>query len=414
MKTYIHAKEFGLAVVAFVGIAATGSLMAEDTTPAENHLVVHEWGTFTSVVGDDGVALDWRPLNGSSDLPKFVYEIGGLSSARGLRERLFRKDEVRAQVRMETPVVYFYAPQEMTVSLRVQFPKGRITEWYPQAKFVASTLIDWGQFKVMPTATAELPKENGGSHYYAARETDAAVVRVGRTDSESYEHEKFLFYRGVGTFELPLTVQLADGKVAMQAKGTDELGQVIVFENRAGKIGYRIQNVGKDRITVDRPATNQKIESLCSDLERLLVSQGLYEKEAKAMVKTWRDQWFEEGTRVFYVLPRAATDSILPITIKPQPKELVRVLVGRIEVITPEMEAVVEAQVRKLGDASFQTREAATRELKKHGRFAEPALKQILKKTNDPEIQARIKEVLRSVDVGPERGGNVLAQGEKS
>jgi hypothetical protein len=32
---------------------------------------------------------------------------------------------------------------------------------------------------------------------------------------------------------------------------------------------------------------------------RALVDQGLYEKEARAMVNTWQDQWFaEEGTRV--------------------------------------------------------------------------------------------------------------------
>lgn len=404
MNACITSKQFGwIAIVLAVTVVSTTSLFADDPVPAENRLIVHEWGTFTSIVGDEGVALDWRPLNGSSDLPKFVYEFGGLANARGLRHRFIRKDEVQAQVRMETPVVYFYAPQETTVSLRVQFPKGRITEWYPQAKLVAPTLIDWGQFKVMPAATAELPKDKDGSHYYAARETDAAVVRVCRTDSESYEHEKFLFYRGVGTFELPLTVQLKDGKVAMQAKGADEIGQVIVFENRAGKIGYRIQNLGKDRITVDRAGTNQKLESLCSDLERLLVSQGLYEKEAKAMVNTWRDQWFEEGLRVFYVLPRVSTDAILPIAIQPQPTELVRVLVGRVEVITPEMEMAVEAQVRNLGDASFQVREAATKELKQRGRFAEPTLKQLLAKTADPEVRTRIKHVL-------EQGASIAAR----
>src|SRR5437879_553004 len=32
----------------------------------------HEWGTFTSVQGGDGVLLDWRPLE-TSRLPNFVY-----------------------------------------------------------------------------------------------------------------------------------------------------------------------------------------------------------------------------------------------------------------------------------------------------------------------------------------------------
>src|SRR5882724_2557808 len=33
----------------------------------------HEWGTFTSVQGGDGVLLDWRPLE-TSRLPQFVYD----------------------------------------------------------------------------------------------------------------------------------------------------------------------------------------------------------------------------------------------------------------------------------------------------------------------------------------------------
>ena len=75
------------------------------------------------------------------------------------------------------------------------------------------------------------------------------------------------------------------------------------------------------------------------------------------MLETWRDSWFEEGLRVFYVLPRAATDAALPLTIDPKPDELVRVLVGRVEVITPELEA------RVLADP------------KSYGRFAEPILR---------------------------------------
>jgi hypothetical protein len=33
------------------------------------------------------------------------------------------------------------------------------------------------------------------------------------------------------------------------------------------------------------------------------MAQGLFPKEAHAMVDTWRDSWFEEGTRAFYILP---------------------------------------------------------------------------------------------------------------
>ena len=47
-------------------------------------------------------------------------------------------------------------------------------------------------------------------------------------------------------------------------------------------------------------------------------------------VETWRGSWFEEGSRVFYIFPRALLDTILPLSIEPQHAKTVRVFVGRI------------------------------------------------------------------------------------
>src|SRR4029077_3205441 len=40
--------------------------------PVYSDLTVHEWGTFTSIAGNDGQAVRWLPLSGPSDLPSFV------------------------------------------------------------------------------------------------------------------------------------------------------------------------------------------------------------------------------------------------------------------------------------------------------------------------------------------------------
>ena len=96
-------------------------------------------------------------------------------------------------------MVYFYSDNEMDVSVKVDFPKGKITEWYPQARAV-NTGIDWGRLKVMPGAAVNLPVEYKDSHYYPARETDAAPVQVCGTTGKAAQQEKFLFYRGVGNF----------------------------------------------------------------------------------------------------------------------------------------------------------------------------------------------------------------------
>jgi len=54
------------------------------------------------------------------------------------------------------------------------------------------------------------------------------------------QHEKFLFYRGVGRFPVPLSVHLpADGKIVIENRGHDPVPSAILFENRGGRLGYR-------------------------------------------------------------------------------------------------------------------------------------------------------------------------------
>lgn len=410
MTTRITSRLIAGCLLAFALAALVGVRLSAQHNPATkaqqkplptvNQLTVHEWGTFTSIAGRDGVALDWRPLNGPSDLPKFVHTIqegtGGLRHA-----RVQGKGDMTARVRMETPVLYFYAPNEMDVSVKVAFPKGKITEWYPQARD-ASAGIDWGKLKVMPGKTLNFPVESAHSHYYPARETDAAPVQVCSTDGKPGQQEKFLFYRGVGTFDLPLSVKLEGESVVLKNTGKDEITNLIIFENRGGKIGYRLCDAFTGEMTHERPALDKNMDALLEDLKQILVASGLYEKEATAMIKTWRNSWFEEGMRVFYILPRKTTDEILPITIEPRPVELVRVLVGRAEVITPQMEKTVQQQLSLLHNPSPQVRENAMSEIRKYGRFSEPILKRLLADERDALVRARIRKLIGTTNVETE------------
>src|SRR5947208_3041828 len=101
-------------------------------TRADDEFVAHEWGTFTSVQGADGVQMTWNPFI-HTDLPGFVYN-RGQAAAFGWRLSDYDvKGEMMTIVRMETPVIYFYSKEARTVDVTVKFPQGRITEWYPQA-----------------------------------------------------------------------------------------------------------------------------------------------------------------------------------------------------------------------------------------------------------------------------------------
>jgi hypothetical protein len=385
------------AIAAFVGVKLSAqnhpaTKAQKIIAPVEDRLVVHEWGTFTSIAGRDGIALDWRPLNGPSDLPKFVHSIQ--EGDKGIRHRIVQgKDSMTARVRMETPVLYFYSGKEMDVSVKVDFPKGKITEWYPQARSVG-TNVDWGKLKVMPGTALTFPVESSESHYYPAREVDAAPVQVCSTNGSPAQQEKFLFYRGVGNFDLPLSVKLEGESVQLKNLGKDEIKHLIIFENRGGKIGYRLCDAFTGEMTHERPTLDKNMDSLLAELKQILVASGLYEKEAAAMIKTWRGSWFEEGMRVFYILPRQTTDAILPVTIEPRPAELVRVLVGRAEVITPQMEKTVQQQISLLRDSSPEVRETAMREIRKYGRFSEPILKRLLAQESDAIMRSRIRKLI--------------------
>jgi hypothetical protein len=91
------------------------------------------------------------------------------------------------------------------------------------------------------------------------------------------------------------------------------------------------------------------------------------------MVNTCRDAWFEEGARLFYLMPPAMVDHILPLAIRPTPTSIVHAIVGRIELATPEAMRKVEAALIA-GDA---------RVLREYGRFLQPIADRALARMND-------------------------------
>jgi hypothetical protein len=329
-------------------------------------LVVHEWGTFTSVAGEDGSAIVWNALGCKSDLPRFVNDFG----YRGL------KLGISGTVRMETPVLYFYSSRELDAHVQVTFPRGVITEWYPQGQYEAHQIgpadgsvhlaprnvagcikchrdlngirldtdkltgtLAWG-IHVQPGALPPLPVENEPSRYYAARQTDAAAVTIGG------QHEKFLFYRGVGNFPVPLAVRIApDRRVVVDTRTQEPVPTVILFENHEGRMGYDSSDSVRGSLILGLPSLNASFPQLRHDLESALVERGLFPKEAHAMLETWQDSWFEEGSRLIYVLPASAVNTILPLEIEPAPAHIERVFVGRIELVTPETKRSLESAI---------------------------------------------------------------------
>ena len=115
------------------------------------------------------------------------------------------------------------------------------------------------------------------------------------------------------------------------------------------------------------------------------------------MVRTWAPTWFaSEGTRVLSIVPRKVTDAVLPLQIKPEPKQIVRVLVARTEILTPETEAAVEAALRERTSRDAAVRERAMKRLARLGRFLEQAVRSVMARVNDAPVRSSGAEVLAS------------------
>jgi len=395
-----------------VAAFATAIIFLTHPAAAANY-ITHEWGTFTSVQGSDGNLLSWRPLQ-SSELPKFVY-----SSKLGDSGFQLKTGLITLQ-RLETPVIYFYASEPMKVDVDVSFLRGVFTEWYPNvtqlgvASIGTNTVISsnsraiWHDLDIFPDlketamlGTNQLPQDSTGSHYFAARATSANLVRATITTNNTTELEKFIFYRGAGSFKTPLRVTLdTNNLVTVENTGAQPLAHLFLLNIHDGQGSFAVldelassnsvhwqqlsDTSGEHWNRFDLP---QFKTAIADQMQTALISAGLYPDEAAAMVNTWKDSWFtEDGVRVLYILPRPWTDEILPLTLTPQPTELTRVMVGRAEVITPPVvnnlfQLLSTAQT---GDTNAQAQ--AIGELKHLGRFSDPALQLAMSHTTNTTL----------------------------
>jgi hypothetical protein len=345
-------------IAAAISLLALAAIGATATAKEPKDFVVHEWGTFSTFAGSDGSYLKFYPND--SDLPDFMHN----------RHRQTKGGLPDSFVSLETPVLYFYSDQNRIASVHVEFPKGLMTDWYPEASRPPDKSLRWDNLKIR-TNSLDIPEQNGKGRYFAARETDSQFVQASGPGWK--ENEKFLFYRGVGDFFMPFSVRaLGDGKVVIKNTGKDAIPGLFLVRVEKGKVYFEqsghLSQGAEVRIQESKDVST--VEKLGDAMAKLLSEQGLYEKEARAMVKTWNNDWFgQDGLRVLYLVPESLTTELLPLQIDPKPDKLVRVLVGRHDFLTPEKERQVDAVVRRFHGNSNRDSEAADRILNELGRY---------------------------------------------
>ncbi|MBX3189763.1 MAG: hypothetical protein KF819_22245 [Labilithrix sp.] len=395
---------------------------------------VHEWGTNTIVVGSDG-SLQRGLQHEEEDLPSFVYD---------RRRAELAQDPV--EVKMETPVTYFYSDTPMKTDVTVRFPHGVLTQWYPAVQsFAPLTLkgkgdpaldprfpftnaacreqfsrlrdgvLAWGSVDVLARdaqpSVPEAPLDRfTWSH---ARAVGANAIRVANGAAQD---ERFLFYRGLGNFPIDVKVAAQAGEAGRDGGLTltnldanSAVGAVFVLRVEQDKAAFTVRSGGiaaGASLAETAPRATQPLDAYANDLAKAMVKEldaaGLYHDESIAMVKTWARQWFRTpGVRVLYLAPQAWTDRQIPLDVAPKPAELVRVMVIRVEALTRAQEDADVAAVAKLAGAARAEGEAHFRGL---GRFAEPRLRRAITLADAPLEATQLLDAMSGADVNVRAG----------
>ncbi len=182
------------------------------------------------------------------------------------------------------------------------------------------------------------PPETTEPVWLAPRKVEAQMVATPKGEAE-----KFLFYRGVGHLEAPLTVRRVADKLEIgRREGAVPIGRLWLVDICGdGTAAYRVlDQTGAEPLTTLSAFSEEAYSAdaagrLRESLRTALVADGLFADEAEALLETWKLSYFESaGLRVFFLVPRAWTDRYLPLAITGDPPT-VRTMVGRIELVTP-------------------------------------------------------------------------------
>jgi hypothetical protein len=380
---------FGLWVL----LALPAAACAAEAPKSPDPWVVHEWGTFTSLQDETGKAIGGINTD-DEPVPKFVHRLADyllLSSAeikpvtgKGLPHCL-----TAVTMRLETPVLYFHPPASQPlatgIDVTAKFRGGWLSEFYPNAVADAPGFNTNAMF--LGTLTSEtvgtLAWKNlavGGD--WAGPATDAHVwtaprkVRAAAVRTAGGESERYLFYRGVGHIDAPLAVaqEAGAGELVVRSQCPPELegkaglgvrSSWLVDIRADGKAAFRamppltLDGNGKVLAKVSSrfgpgDYTAGNLEKMKAALREALVQEGLFWDEAQALLNTWEVSYFKTaGMRVFFMVPRVWTDLYLPLSVS-TPAEITRVMVGRIELVTPGQRDILK-KLDRIAAAEMKT-----------------------------------------------------------
>ncbi len=363
---------------------------------------IHEWGTFTSLQNESGDTLG--SINTDDEpVPDFVHRIGyNLVQRTGQMPNIFSKGIAPCHpdvtMRLETPVIYFHPPTPQTradaATVSVKFRGGWLTEFFPNADPVAPGLIvsknpTNDQISYNPFAALRASMESklewdnlqiGGDARNLPNTTEHVwtsprAVQTASILAKNGEGEKFIFYRGIAHIEAPLKIShdTNSGELLFRShlpevhtsKPLAVRALWLVDIRKNGELAFRalpaisLDENEKKILAHTSPKfassdfNSGNLAKLRDSLQTALVADGLFADEAQGLLNTWEVSYFKSpGLRVFFLVPREWTDFYLPLETS-LPADINRVMVGRIELITPEQRKTL-ARISQLSPSRIQ------------------------------------------------------------
>ncbi len=343
-------------------IVLSGVVLASD-----GKLVVHEWGTFTSLQDERGRTIGGINTD-DEPVPKFVHSIssGLLLSPSEIDPAQFKAAPSclrNVTMRLETPVLYFHSDKDFhgKVDVKVEFKGGWLSQFYPDAIAVAPGLKDPDGTRLKPdtlgslfwkdleiNAAGKVPETN--AHVWLApRKVDALPVKT-----EKGECEQYIFYRGIGNIDAPLRVSRNDNSLRIDATVGQKpinISRLWYVDIRAnGTAAYRTIEAAKSAKVAETPAafaetdySAKTVAVLRDEMRGALKDAGLFADEAEALLNTWELSYFKSfGARMFFLVPTEWTETYLPLSISGHSCETTRVMVGRIEIVSPQQRELLK------------------------------------------------------------------------
>jgi len=389
-------------VAALVSIALLATLaVARMRQSANQSLVVHEWGTFTTLQDETGESIGGINTD-DEPVPGFVHRLaswffiprdGSVSPYSTFKVVASGPNPGRChldvKMRLETPVLYFYPPSGGTVppfDVHVMFRGGWLTEFYPDAaahapsfdaahpdrlfahndSYISRSVFERGFGHLRPETEGDLQwkgvqlvADGSGPDTQAKVWLAPRAVPASMLQTAEGEREKFLFYRGVGNAASALrvvrdesqhTLEIRDAATNSSAASAKIAAAWLVEVLADGRCAFRslgaLPSGRQPRATVPAqffPAdfSDLNLVQLQTEMRGALIRAGLFPPEADALLRTWEVSYFKSpGQRLFYLCPAAEVEALLPLKVS-VPCALTRVMLGRVELVTPEQRRIL-------------------------------------------------------------------------